>query len=152
LEFTEDRIPATGIETAADELVELFGGEMKSSGAHERRFVLPLRRGVAVSGGVECTLSWTVAEDGEATATIRADRDVDAPKLQRLALLIVGVLGALAFTMWPFFGKHAAMPLGTLAWVGGAIALAVYFLTLKRSSGGIVYDFLQRLARRQRAE
>jgi len=54
--------------------------------------------------------------------------------------------------MWPFFGKHAATSLGTLAWVGGFLAIAVYLITLKRTSGGIVYDFLQRLARRQRAE
>ena len=150
-EFIEDRIPPAGIEDAVEELVELYGGEMKSSAARERRFVLPLRRGVAVSGGVECTLTWTVAENDEATVTLRADRDVDAPKAQRVALLLIGVIGALVFTLWPFFGKHAAMQLGTLAWVGGAVALAVYFLTLKRASGGIVYDFLQRLAKRQRA-
>ena len=29
-------------------------------------------------------------------------------------------------------------------------AIAVYLITLKRTSGGIVYDLLQRLARRQR--
>ncbi len=149
-QFTEDRIPAAEIETTVDELVELYGGEMKASNARERRFVLPLRRGVAVSGGVECTLVWTIGADDEATVTLTADRDVDAPKAQRVAMLVAGVLGALCFTMWPFFGKHASTPLGTLAWVGGAIALAVYFLTLKRTSGGIAYDFLQRLARRQR--
>lgn len=149
-EFTEDRIPATGIETAIDELVELYGGEMKSSGARERQFVLPYRRGVAVSGGVECTVAWSIATDDEATVTLTAGRDVDAPKAQRIALLIAGVLGALAFTMWPFFGKHAATPLGTLAWVGGLVALAVYFMTLKRTAGGIAADFLQRLAHRQR--
>lgn len=152
VEFTEDRIPSAGIETTVDELVELYGGEMKSSGARERRFVLPFRRGVAVSGGVECTLSWSIADDDEATVTMRTDRDVDAPKAQRVALLLAGVIGALCFMMWPFFGKHASTPLGTLAWVGGFVALAVYFITLKRTSGGIAYDFLQRLARRQRVE
>jgi len=38
-----------------------------------------------------------------------------------------------------------------VAWMGGAVALAVYFLTLRRSSGGLAYDFLRRLADRQRA-
>jgi hypothetical protein len=52
--------------------------------------------------------------------------------------------------LWPFFGK-AATQMGTVAWVGGLIALTVYFLTLRRASGGIAYDFLQRLASRQRA-
>src|SRR5579859_4600364 len=152
VEFTEDRIPSAGIEAAVEDLVELYGGEMKSSGARERRFVLPLRRGVAVSGGVECSLTWSVGANDEATVTVRADRDVDAPKAQRIALLLIGVIGALCFTMWPFFGKHASTPLGTLAWVGGFVALAVYFLTLKKTSGGIVADFLQRLAKRQREE
>ena len=150
IEFAEDHIPAVGIEAAVEELIELYGGETKSSGARQRSFVLPLRRGVAVSGGVECTLLWTVDEHDEATVTVRTDRDVDAPKAQRVALLIIGVIGALAFTMWPFFGKHAATPLGTLAWIGGLVALAVYFMTLKRTTGGLVYDFLQRLAKRQR--
>ena len=152
IEFSEDHIPAEGIDTAVDELIELYGGEIKSSSAQQRTFVLPFRRGVAVSGGVECALTWSVDEQNAAVVTISADRDVDAPKAQRVALLLVGVIGALAFTMWPFFGKHAAMPLGTLAWIGGAVALAVYFMTLKRTPGGIVYDFLQRLAKRQRAE
>jgi hypothetical protein len=148
-EFTEDRIPSNGIETAIDDLVELYGGESQSSSAGERRFVLPLRRGVAVAGGVECTVTWTVSEAGEATVTLVADREVDAPKWQRAALLIVGVIGAVTFMIWPFFGKHATQ-FGTVAWIGGFVALAVYFLTLKRSSAGIAYDFLQRLARHQR--
>lgn len=150
VEFTEDRIPTAGIDEAVDDLVELYGGEMRSSAERQRRFVLPFRRGVAVSGGVECTLSWSPNENDEATVTLRADRDVDAPKAQRIALLIVGVVGALCFTMWPFFGKQMSSHLGTLAWVGGFVALAVYFITLKRTSGGIAYDFLHRLARRQR--
>ncbi len=150
VEFTEDRIPSAGIEEAIDDLVELYGGEMQERGAHERRFILPLRRGVATGGGIECTVSWAVGANDEATVKLVCDRHVDAPKAQRVALLIVGVIGALLFTLWPFYGKHAATPLGTLAWVGGFLAIAVYLMTLRRTSGGIAYDFLQRLARRQR--
>jgi len=148
-QFTEDRVPSPGIAEAIDELVELYGGEMQESRDLERRFVLPLRRGVAVAGGVECTVSWATDAGGQATVTLVCNREVDAPKWQRIAILVVGVIGALLFTIWPFFGK-AATQLGTLAWVGGFVALAVYFLTLRRTSGGIAYDFLQRLARRQR--
>ncbi len=148
-QFTEDRVPLPGIAEAIDELVELYGGEMQASRDLERRFVLPLRRGVAVAGGVECTVSWATDADGQATVTLVCSREVEAPKGQRIAILVVGVIGALLFTIWPFFGK-AATQLGTLAWVGGFVALAVYFLTLRRTSGGIAYDFLQRLARRQR--
>ena len=150
VEFTEDRIPSGGIDSALDELIELYGGEIQSSHERERRFVLPLRRGISVAGGVQCTVSWAVDEADQATVTVVCDRDVDAPKWQRIALLVVGVIGALLFTMWPFFGK-ASTQLGTLAWIGGFVAIAVYFLTLRRTSGGLVYDFLQRLARRQRA-
>ena len=53
------------------------------------------------------------------------------------------------FMIWPFFPHQ--QELGTLAWMGGIVALAVYFLSLRRTSGGIAFDFLQRLARRQRS-
>jgi hypothetical protein len=149
IEFTEDRIPSQGLPESVDELVELYGGEMQASRDRERQFTLPLRRGVAVAGGVECTVSWAVDAADQATVTLVCNREVDAPKSQRIAILVVGAIGALLFTIWPFFGK-AATQLGTLAWVGGFVALAVYFLTLRKSAGGLAYDFLQRLARRQR--
>ena len=76
------------------------------------------------------------------------DRDVDAPKAQRVLLLVAGVIGGLLFTIWPFFPQRREF--GALAWIGGAVAIAVYFMTLRRTSGGIALDFLQRLARRQR--
>ena len=149
IEFIEDRIPSQGLPESVDELVELYGGEMQASRDHERQFILPLRRGVAVAGGVECTVSWAVEDGDQATVKLVCSRDVDAPKSQRIAILVIGAIGALLFIIWPFFGK-ASTQLGTLAWVGGFVALAVYFLTLRRTSGGLAYDFLQRLARRQR--
>jgi hypothetical protein len=144
--FTEDSVPAAGIEQNIEELVELYGGELTDAGATARQFVLPLRRGLSASGGVECTVSW-VPESG--TVTLTCDRDVDAPKAQRVLLLGAGVFGALLFMVWPFAGR-GSQP-GAVAWMGGAVALAVYFLTLRRTSGGIAYDFLRRLADRQRA-
>jgi hypothetical protein len=150
VEFTEDRIPSAGIEQTIEELVDLYGGEITESRARERRFVLPLRRGVAVSGGVECTVSWAEEANDGARVTLVCDREVDAPKLQRVLLLIAGAVGSILFMLWPFFGK-AATQMGTAALVGGLVALSVYFLTLRRTSGGIAYDFLQRLASRQRA-
>jgi hypothetical protein len=147
VELTEDRIPCEGIEETIAELVDLYGGEMTAERDHARDFVLPLRRGVATSGGVECTVSWAAQDD--TTVTLVCNREVDAPKAQRVALLLAGVVGALLFTLWPFFAGKTNQ-LGTLAWVGGIVALAVYFLTLKRTSGGIASDFLQRLAQRQR--
>lgn len=148
VEFTEDRIPSAGIEETIDDLVELFGGDMMGSGDSERRFTLPLRRGVAAAGGIECTVSWTAAADGQAVVTLVCNRDVDAPKAQRVMLLVAGVIGSLLFMIWPFF-PHTR-ELGAAAWIGGVIALAVYLMTLRKTSGGIAYDFLQRLAKRQR--
>lgn len=146
VELTEDRVPLEGIEENVAELVELYGGEITAApDTQQRRFTLPLRRGVAAAGAIECTLSWTADQ----TVTIICDRDVDAPKSQRILILVAGVIGSLLFMIWPFFAPARAF--GALAWIGGAVALAAYFLTLRRSSGGLAFDFLQRLARRQRA-
>jgi hypothetical protein len=143
-EFVEDRIPVAGIEQTARDLVELYGGSVSTASQGQLGFVLPLRRGIAAAGGVACTLSWT-GEGEEATATLSCDRDIDAPRVQRIALLVAGVIGALLWTLWPFFPHF-----GPLAWTGGLVALAAYFLSLRRTAGGIAADFLQRLARLQR--
>ena len=141
--FIEDRIPLEGIEETFAELVELYGGEVTASRDREREFTLPLRRGQASGGAVECTISW--ADD---TVTITCDRDIDAPKAQRVLLLLAGVAGAVMFMLWPFFPGQKAY--GTLAWLGGVVAIAVYLMTLRKTSGGLAYDFLQKLAARQR--
>ena len=143
VEFTEDRVPTANIEENIAELVELYGGEIKAEREGAREVILPLRRGVATAGAVECNLTWA----GD-TVTITANREIDAPKAQRVALLVIGVAGALLFTIWPFFA-HARQS-GTLAVFGAIVAIAVYFLTLKKTSGGLAADFLNRLVRRQR--
>ncbi len=149
VELQEDRIPMAGIEETISNLIDLYGGDLTASGANERRFTLPLRRGLAAAGGVECTVSWAPSEVGEALVTLVCNRDVDAPKVQRVFLLVAGVIGSLLFMIWPFF-LHSK-ELGTLAWIGGVVAFAVYFMTLRKTSGGIAHDFLRRLAREQRS-
>lgn len=143
-EFTEDRVPLEGIETSIEELVEMYGGEIHDVRDGARDFTLPLRRGLATGGAIECTVSWA----GDGTVTLQSNRDVDAPRGQRVLLLVAGVVGSLLFMLWPFFPHEREM--GALAWVGGAIAIAVYVMTLRRTSGGVAADFLQRLAARQR--
>jgi hypothetical protein len=149
IELIEDRIPFEGIGETIDELVELYGGDVTATREQEREFTLPLRRGVASGGAVECTLSWAPDDARDATVKLTCDRDIDAPKAQRVLMLAAGVTGALLFTIWPFFPHERAY--GTLAWLGGIVAIAVYLLTLRKTSGGLAYDFLQRLAARQRA-
>ncbi|HYI09602.1 MAG TPA: hypothetical protein VEK57_11110 [Thermoanaerobaculia bacterium] len=149
VEMTEDRIPLEGIEETIEELVDLFGGNITAERDRARDFILPLRRGIATGGGVECTVSWAPAAEGDGTVTMTCNRDVDAPKTQRILLLAAGVIGAVMFMLWPFFPHEKEY--GTLAWLGGAVAIAVYLMTLRKTSGGIAHDFLQRLATRQRA-
>ncbi|HEV7238128.1 MAG TPA: hypothetical protein VGQ36_02730 [Thermoanaerobaculia bacterium] len=148
VELTENRVPFAGIEDAIDELVEMYGGEVTARREGARDFLLPLRRGVASSGAVECTVSWAPDDERDATVRMVTNRNVDAPKTQRVLLLLAGVIGSVMFMLWPFFPGERAF--GGLAWIGGIIAIAVYMMTLRKSSGGIAYDFLQRLAARQR--
>ena len=150
VELTEDRVPFAGIEDAIDEVVEMYGGEVTARREGARDFRLPLRRGIATSGAVECTVSWAPDDERDATVRLVTNRDVDAPKTQRVLLLLAGVIGSVLFMLWPFFPGERAY--GALAWLGGIIAIAVYLMTLRKTSGGIAYDFLQRLAARQRAE
>lgn len=145
MELTEDRVPLEGIEESIDELVDMYGGAVTATRGSARDFTLPLRRGGGGGGAVECTVSW--AADG--VVTMVTNRDVDAPKAQRIMLLVAGIAGAVMFMIWPFFPSERGY--GTLAWLGGIVAIAVYLMTLRRSSGGIAVDFLQRLAARQRA-
>lgn len=148
VELTEDRIPFEGIEETIGELVDLYGGEMTAERDRERVFTLPLRRGMAGAGSVECTVSWAPDDEHDATVKLHCDRDIDAPRAQRILLLLAGVAGAVLFMLWPFFPGQKQF--GTLAWLGGVVAITVYLMTLRRTSGGLAFDFLQRLAARQR--
>ena len=103
------------------------------------------RRGVAAAGEVSCTLRWT--EAGEGTVILTADRNVTPARLQRVLLLVVGVSGALLWMLWPFFPN-----MGPLAWIGGAVAFATWFITGRTTTAGTAADLLQRLARAQREE
>ncbi len=149
LELTEDRVPFAGIEAAIDELVDLYGGEVIATREQARDFTLPLRRGMASGGAVECTVSWAPDDARDATVRLVTNRNLDAPKAQRILLLLAGVIGSVLFMLWPFFPGERAF--GSLAWLGGIVAIAVYLMTLRKTSGGIAHDFLQRLSARQRA-
>src|SRR6059058_166535 len=99
--FTEDRIPFAGMGDALEDLVELYGGEVTAREDRKRRFILPLRRGISTGGAVECTVTWAADDERDATVTLTCNREVDAPRGQRIFLLAAGVIGALMFTVWP---------------------------------------------------
>jgi len=147
--LTEDRIPRAGLEETIEELVGVYGGEIHERGSAKRAFVLPLRRGAAGAGGIDCSITWTEGDGNETAVTLTCDRNIDAPKLQRVLMLAAGVIGVLLFTLWPFYPNQKEF--GTLAWLGGLVAITVYLMTLRKTSGGIANDFLQRLAARQRS-
>lgn len=144
-EVFEDRVPLEGIEETAAGVLELYGGEIESRSANEIRFLIPVRRSVAAAGQVSCRLRWEETENGECRIIASADHNIAPPKAQRVALLSVGVIGALLWTLWPFFPN-----LGTLSWLGGVIAFATYFMTTRITSSGVLSDLVQRIARAQR--
>ena len=63
---------------------------------------------MATGGGVECTVMWAAGEAGNGTVTLTCNRDIDAPKAQRVALLVAGIIGAVLFMLWPFFPGEKA--------------------------------------------
>jgi hypothetical protein len=146
VELAEDGVPLDHIEESVSELVELYGGQIVERREGAIEFSLPLRRAVASAGAISCKISWS----SDNRVKLICDRNVDAPRFQRILLLVAGVIGACMFLLWPFFPHENAY--GTLAWMGGIMAIAVYLMTLRKTSGGIAYDFLQRLAMKQRSD
>ncbi|HVR39559.1 MAG TPA: hypothetical protein VMU84_10730 [Thermoanaerobaculia bacterium] len=117
--LSEDRIPLDGIE----ERVAQLGSDLASR-------------------GVRCAVSWS-AENDHATVTLTCERDK-----RRVSLLIIAIIGALLFMIWPFVPGERLY--GTLAWIGGAIAIGAWLLSLRATSAGIAYDRLQEFANQQR--
>ena len=142
--LTETRVPLEGIAEAASELIELYGGHVTGTSDSELRFVLPVRRGAAASGGVESVLAWVEDDQSEGTVTLTSDQNSAPPTFQRIALLVAGVVGSVLWLIWPFF--PAITP---VAVIGGVIAFATYLITLRGTSSG-ASDLLQSLARTQR--
>lgn len=145
-EVTESNIPLDGITETSQDLVELYGGQWVGSAEGVMTFSLPARRGIAAGDQVHCemTTEETLQEGG--VVRLRSELHVEKSPA-RLALLLIGVVGAMLWLVWPFFPN-----LGPVAVIGGVIAFAAYFLSLRRSPAGLMYDFVQRLARIQRAE
>ncbi|MGH9456058.1 MAG: hypothetical protein ACRD2J_00260 [Thermoanaerobaculia bacterium] len=143
-EYVEDRVPLDDIAETIAAVVESHGGEVTATGAQSVSFSLPVRQGVAASGAIQGTVSWEESEEG-GVLTIRADDEVTRPSFSHVALLVAGTIGALLWLLWPFYPA-----LGPASWVGGALAFAAYFLTLRRTRGGIVARLLEHIVDVQR--
>lgn len=144
LELKADQVPLDSIASAASEIIEMVGGTVESETFDGIRFTLPSRRGSSAGGSVACLLSWS-GEDG-GTVRLTGERDIPPPKARQVLLLGMGVLGALFWLLWPFFPD-----LGAAAWVGGAVAIAAYFVSLRASPVGAAAELLERIVSRQRS-
>lgn len=142
ISYREEGVPLEGIATVAGELVAMYGGSIVERAENRIRFNLPRRRGADASGGVACMLEWD--EGSEGMVRLSAQHEIDASRVQRIALLVAGVVGALAFTVWPFFPG-----LGPVAGVGMVIAIAVYLLTLRQAPHGMIGSLLQQIVNEQ---
>ncbi|HVR43453.1 MAG TPA: hypothetical protein VMS56_08405 [Thermoanaerobaculia bacterium] len=144
VELVEDRIPLEGIRETIEAVIEAHGGETWSASADSIRFTLPVRQGVAVGGAIVGTIRWEPGEDG-GIVTVTAGERADPPRLSHIALLVAGTIGAILWILWPFYPA-----LGPASWVGAALAFAAWFLTLRRTRGGVVARLLAHIAEEQR--
>jgi hypothetical protein len=145
IEYVEDGVPMEGIAETAAIVVTTYGGVITARQEDGFAFNLPRRQGVSASGFVECLLVWKGDDATLGTLTLTSGEEVTAPRPQLIALLVVGVIGAVLWTLWPFFPN-----LGPLAWIGGALAIAAYMLAARRTPRGIVYMLLRNIAEAQR--
>jgi hypothetical protein len=143
----ESRVPLEGIEFTSRDLVEMFGGTVTREASGLLAFSMPAQRSVGARDLLDCELTWhATTEPGDDEGVIEIASNVEPQSSPvRTALLTIGVVGALLWLVWPFFPN-----LGTVSWIGAAVAFAAYFVSLKRSPSGTLYDFLQRLANIQR--
>lgn len=145
IRYVEERVPLDGIAETAEEVITAYGGEITAQSDEGRTFSLPRRRGVAASGAVQCELTWEHDDEGIGIVTLTSGEEVAAPRPQAIALLVVGVIGAILWLLWPFFPN-----LGPVAWTGGIVAIAAYLLTLKKTPRGVIWSLLQQIADAQR--
>jgi len=143
-EVVESNVPLDGLRETVEELIELYGGRWEGERDGAMLFSLPSRRGVGAGDQIGCELTSEMSDDEGGIVRLRSYIRSDKSPA-RIVLLLTGVLGAMLWLIWPFFPD-----MGPVAVVGGIIAFAAYFLSLRRSPAGLMYDFLQRLARTQR--
>lgn len=146
-EHVEDHIPLEGIRETIEMVVSSHGGEVLDASAPDAvAFRLPVRQGIGASGEISGTIRWE-GDPADGALRIVSDGEVTRPRWSHIAILIAGTVGSLLFILWPFYPA-----LGPASWVGGALAFAAYFLTLRRTHGGTLARLLGNIADAQREE
>jgi hypothetical protein len=140
IRYVEMEVPLVDIDQSVEHVVEIFGGAIVQRGENRLDFSLPRRRGVPAAGHIQAAVSWKAENAAEGSVTIETGEEVMLARGQRIALLVAGVVGATLFLAWPFFPRS-----GEVAWIGGLIALAVFFMTLRKTQHGTVATMLQRI-------
>jgi hypothetical protein len=144
-EHVEDHVPLEGIRETIELVVTSHGGEvLEMEAADAVAFRLPIRQGIGASGELRGTIRWE-GEAGDGILRIASDGEVVRPRASHIAILVAGAVGSLLFILWPFYPA-----LGPASWVGGALAFAAYFLTLRRTHGGTLARLLGNIADAQR--
>jgi hypothetical protein len=144
-EHVEDHVPLEGIRETIEMVVSSHGGDvLEASEPDAVAFRLPVRQGIGASGEIRGTIRWE-GDPAAGVVRINAEGEVTRPRASQIAILVAGTIGSLLFILWPFYPA-----LGPASWVGGALAFAAYFLTLRRSPGGILARLLGNIADAQR--
>ncbi len=145
-EHIEDHVPLDGIRETIEAVVASHGGAViESRGADAVAFRLPLRQGLGASGEIRGTIRWE-GDPADGVLAIASEGELARPRWSHIAILVAGTIGSLLFILWPFYPA-----LGPASWVGGALAFAAYFLTLRRTHGGVLARLLGNIADAQRA-
>lgn len=146
-ELIEDHVPLEGIRETIELVVSSHGGEVTSASAPDAlEFRLPVRQGIGASGEIRGTIRWE-GDPRDGLVRVASDGAITRPRWSHIAILVAGTIGSLLFILWPFYPA-----LGPASWVGGALAFAAYFLTLRRTHGGTLARLLGNIADAQREE
>ena len=144
-EQVEDHVPLEGIRETIELVVTSHGGELLPAPAPDAvAFRLPIRQGIGASGEIRGTIRWE-GDPRDGVVRVVSDGEITRPRWSHVAILVAGTIGSLLFILWPFYPA-----LGPASWVGGALAFAAYFLTLRRTHGGTLARLLGNIADAQR--
>lgn len=123
---------------------EAWGAEWRRKGS-EGRLVLPVTAGLRhgrLSGRISTE---SVGDDSGTRLRLQVENSRYHLHWQAVVILLFGALGAVSFTLWPFYP-----PLLELAPMALVLAFAAWFLVASRLRTAGVQEFFELLAREER--